>query len=146
MGTASAAKPPPESSWEIRFTVEAERWYMGLSSRDADRIGVVLDRLEEEGPTLGRPRADRIKGSRHHKMKELRSRGGHLRALFAFDSERRAVVLVGGDKTGDWKGWYQRNIKRADERFDKYMRDSGKEGSWRPNPRRAGRRSEGRGL
>lgn len=51
-------------------------------------------------------------------MKELRSSGGNLRALFAFDPRRRAVVLVGGDKTGDWSGWYKRNIPRADRRYD----------------------------
>ena len=35
-----------------------------------------------------------------------------MRALFAFDPRRRAVMLLGGDKTNDWKGWYVRNIPR----------------------------------
>lgn len=64
---------------------------------------------------------DSIKGSRHSNMKELRSFGGHLRALFAFDPKRQAIVLLGGDKTGDWTGWYERNIPLADDLYDDYL-------------------------
>lgn len=56
-------------------------------------------------------------------MKELRSFGGHLRALFALDPKRRAIVLMGGDKTGDWTGWYERNIPAADQLYDHYLRE-----------------------
>ncbi len=100
---------------------QAERWYMRLGPRDAERIAAAFDELERRGPALGRPFADSIRGSRHHNMKELRSIGGNLRALFAFDSSRRAVVLVGGDKTGDWKGWYRRSIPRADALYDQHL-------------------------
>lgn len=57
-------------------------------------------------------------------MKELRpgSTGRtETRALFAFDKARRAVLLVGGDKSGDWRGWYDRNIPIADDRFDEHQ-------------------------
>ena len=57
-------------------------------------------------------------------MKELRpgSTGPtEIRVLFAFDSTRKAILLVGGDKSGDWRGWYQRNIPIADERFDEHQ-------------------------
>jgi hypothetical protein len=54
-------------------------------------------------------------------MKELRSVGGHLRLLFAFDPRRTAIVLLGGDKTGDWAGWYERNIPIADDLYDAYL-------------------------
>jgi hypothetical protein len=64
---------------------------------------------------------DTIKGSRHHNMKELRSVGGHLRALFCFDPLRRAIVLLGGDKRNDWTGWYERNIPTADALYDEYL-------------------------
>jgi hypothetical protein len=76
-------------------------------------------------------------------MKELRSVGGHIRALFAFDPRRRAIVLLGGDKTNDWKGWYERNIPRADKLYDKHLRSlGGTEGRrWTTRPRRAGERS-----
>jgi hypothetical protein len=128
-------------SWEIEFTKEAESWFMALNAKDTSRITAAINRLERTGPTLGRPSVDSIKGSRHHNMKELRSSAGNLRALFAFDRDRRAVILVGGDKTGDWKGWYARNIPRADRLYDDYLRVTGKEASWRPSSRRAGRQS-----
>ena len=54
-------------------------------------------------------------------MKELRSVGGHLRALFCFDPVRNAIVLIGGDKTDDWTGWYERTIPRADDLYDDYL-------------------------
>lgn len=61
-------------------------------------------------------------------MKELRSFGGHLRALFAFDPKRRAIVLLGGDKRHNWTGWYERNIPIADDLFDRQLRDLNEEG------------------
>ncbi len=67
--------------------------------------------------------AKSIKSSRHHEMKELRQ--GHYRALFAFDPRGRAVVLVGGDKTNDWRGWYERNIPVADRLYDQHLRSIG---------------------
>jgi hypothetical protein len=99
-----------------------------------------LDQLAERGPNLGRPGADRIKRSRHHNMKELRSFGGQLRALFAFDPRRTAIVLVGGDKTNNWEGWYRENIPKADRLYDDHLRRIGKEGRW-GDP---GGRSDGR--
>jgi hypothetical protein len=56
-------------------------------------------------------------------MKELRSRGGHLRVLFAFDPKRQAILLVGGDKTNDWEGWYDRNIPVADRLYDDHLKN-----------------------
>ena len=74
---------------------------------------------------LGRPLVDRIEGSRHHNMKELRpgSAGrSEIRVLFVFDPERRAVLLVAGDKAGNWSRWYSRNISVADGRYDEWLR------------------------
>ena len=112
-------------SWDVYFTAEAEEWLLGLSDTDFKAIMTAVELLEERGPTLGRPAVDRIKGSRHHNMKERRSFGGHLRALFAFDPERRAIVLLGGDKTDDWTGWYERNIPLADDLYDRYLEEEG---------------------
>jgi hypothetical protein len=122
-----------QKSWAIEFTPEAERWYMKLGRADTNRMAAAFDLLERSGPGLARPRVDSIKGSRHHNMKELRSVGGNQRALFAFDPRRRAIVLLGGDKTNDWKGWYQRNIPRADKLYDNHLRGLGKDGPW-PGP------------
>jgi hypothetical protein len=131
-------------NWEVVFTPEAERWLKTLNPRDGKRIRAAVKHLEQGGPSLGRPFVDSIKHSRHHNMKELRSPGLNLRALFAFDPRRRAVVLVGGDKTNDWKGWYARNISRADQVYDRHLRDLGKEGPCRHSAARAGNRSDAR--
>jgi hypothetical protein len=123
----------------VRFTEEARTWYLSLRPEERIRVNASINRLRQIGPTLGRPTADRIKGSRHHNMKELRSTGGHLRVLFAFDPRQRAVLLVGGDKTNDWKGWYRTNIPKADKLFEQHLRDNGREGPWR----NGGRTSDG---
>jgi hypothetical protein len=115
----------------VGFTEEAKKWYRSLKPEDKVRVTASINRLWQIGPTLGRPTADRVKGSRHHKMKELRSTGGHLRVLFAFDDRQRAVLLVGGDKTNNWKDWYRENIPKADRLFDEHLRANGGEGPWR---------------
>jgi hypothetical protein len=126
--------------WTVELTPEAEAWYMSLNDQDANRIAAAFDELERRGPGLGRPFVDGIKASRHHNMKEVRSVGGHLRALFAFDPRRHAVVLFGGDKTGAWNEWYRRNIPVADKIYDRHLRSWGEEGPWRG----VGARSAGR--
>ena len=67
---------------------------------------------------------DTVKGSRHANMKELRPRGGNLRLLFAFDTERLGIVLVAGEKTNNWTKWYRANIPIADERFQEHLEHS----------------------
>lgn len=77
--------------------------------------------LREKGPQLGRPLVDTVTASRHRNLKELRpgSTGrSELRVLFAFDPERRAIMLVAGDKAGNWTRWYRRNIPVADDLLD----------------------------
>jgi hypothetical protein len=105
--------------YDVYFTAEAEAWMLALDDNDYDAIMARIELLEERGPGLGRPVADSIEGSRHPNMKELRA--GSMRALFAFDPLRRAIVLVGGDKRDDWTGWYERNIPRADELLDAHL-------------------------
>jgi hypothetical protein len=89
------------------------------------RIWARVELLEVEGPALGRPTVDTIKGSRHLNMKELRvSKGGAIRVLFAFDPQRWAVLLLGGDKAGQWESWYSEAIPVADDLFDQYLRET----------------------
>lgn len=67
---------------------------------------------------------DTVKASRHKNMKDLRpgSTGrSEVRVLFAFDLERKAILLVGGDKSSDWTGWYDKNIPIGDDRFDEHQ-------------------------
>ena len=78
---------------------------------------------------LGRPYADTVNGSRHPNMKELRTqhRGHPLRTLFAFDPRRCAILLIGGDKTGDAQ-FYERMIPLADRLYDEHLASLGREG------------------
>jgi hypothetical protein len=112
-----------EMPWKVETKEPVKQWQRSLDQVTADRFTGTLARLEERGPQLGRPFADTIKGSQHHKMKELRV--GNMRALYAFDARRTAVVLVAGDKTNDWKGWYRRNIPVADRMFEQHQQSIG---------------------
>lgn len=80
-----------------------------------------VDLLEEHGPSLRRPTVGNVVSSRHKNMKELISFGGNLRVLFAFDPLREAIILLGGDKTDDWDGWYADNVPVADDLYDDYL-------------------------
>src|SRR3954453_17097914 len=102
--------------YDVYFTAVAEDWVRALSADDYDSIMARIELLEEHGPGLGRPVVDSVRASRHANMKELRA--GSMRALFAFDPLRQAIVLVGGDKRDDWTGWYERNIPLADDMLD----------------------------
>lgn len=80
--------------------------------------------LETFGPTLGRPHVDTLAGSKHRNMKELRfdADDGAWRVALAFDPERRAILLVAGDKAGvAQRRFYKTLIAKADRRFDKHL-------------------------
>jgi hypothetical protein len=96
--------------------------YVGFSEQDAILTRAIL--LEGEGPTLGRPHADTLTGSKHANMKEMRCNAadGVWRIAFAFDPDRQAILLVGGGKSGvSEKRFYRQLIARADERFDRHL-------------------------
>jgi hypothetical protein len=76
--------------------------------------------LELGGPGLGRPFVDTLKGSRHPNMKELRPHG-NLRILFAFDPRQNAILLLGGDKTGQWEEFCHDAIPKADDLYDMHL-------------------------
>jgi hypothetical protein len=126
-----------ESNRELRLTPEARAWLKTLTPEDANRVTAAMDSLRDGGPTLGRPLVDHVKGSRHHKMKELRT--GTIRMLFVFD-RGGALMLLGGDKRGAWDRWYRRMVPAADRLYDTYRVDHGKGGSqWRQEPLGRGR-------
>ncbi len=114
--------------WAVVATEEFEEWMMSLTDKQYAATMRAISRLEQVGPTLGRPYADTIRNSRFKNMKELRvSSQGALRVLFAFDPERRAVLLLGGDKSKDsrWNDWYVDAIQRADNLFQEHIRKLG---------------------
>jgi hypothetical protein len=85
--------------------------------------------LEDRGSSLARPHADTLKGSRHPNMKELRTQSGGkpIRSFFAFDPRRSAILLIGGDKTGDPR-FYDQMIPIADDLYDEHLKELQKEG------------------
>src|ERR1700688_1842078 len=110
-------------AWQIEFTDEFEAWWNDLSEDEQAEIDAKADLLEDRGPTLSRPHADRIESSRHSNMKEVRGKGDErpLRWLFAFAHNRTALILLGGDKTDD-PAWYDKFVPVADELFDEHLR------------------------
>jgi hypothetical protein len=112
--------------WEIRVTNELLTWINTLDERTRAQVVDAIDRLAEAGPALGRPLVDSIAHSTIRNLRELRpgSAGrSEVRILFAFDPWRSAILLTGGDKSGDWKGWYHRAIPRAEELYEEYLKE-----------------------
>lgn len=117
--------------WEIRVTNELLTWINTLDERTRAQVVDAIDRLAEGGPALGRPLVDSIAHSQIGNLKELRpgSAGrSEVRILFAFDPWRSAILLTGGDKSGDWQGWYRRAIPRAEELYEEYRMEREAEG------------------
>ncbi|HEV8585570.1 MAG TPA: type II toxin-antitoxin system RelE/ParE family toxin [Methylomirabilota bacterium] len=85
-------------------------------------MAVKVELLKRNGPTLRRPHADTIRASRHANMKELivQHAGRPYRILFAFDPRRRAILLIGGDKTGNDR-WYDEYVPIADRLYDEHL-------------------------
>lgn len=114
----------PRTTWNVEFHPACEEWADQLDQGDAEALLAAIRVLRDEGPNLGRPLVDTIQASRHKNMKELRpgSTGRTaIRVLFAFDKMRRAILLVGGDKSGNWTRWYADNIPIADARLDEHQ-------------------------
>lgn len=108
-----------DHGWEVILEPEVSTWILGLPDDTYDRVAAAIDMLAQSGPGLGRPLVDSITGSRHQNMKELRV--GTCRILFAFDPTRHAILLVAGDKRGQWRTWYPPAIILADQRFDQWL-------------------------
>ncbi|CAN5825900.1 hypothetical protein BH24ACT5_BH24ACT5_30550 [soil metagenome] len=100
-------------------------WFGDLDESVQDPIIAVVEMLAEQGPRLDRPHADRIKGSKHHNMKELRPRDAakRCRVLFIFDLRRQAILLIGGDKSGQWAKRYETAIPAAEKLYDEDLNE-----------------------
>lgn len=110
--------------WTVFFHEAFASEFAELPEAVQDALLAHAGLLEQFGPGLGRPRVDTLKGSRHANMKELRfeANGGVWRFAFAFDPNRAAIVLVGGDKSGgSKKRFYRQLLRQADERFDEHI-------------------------
>ncbi|TXE57034.1 type II toxin-antitoxin system RelE/ParE family toxin [Serratia nematodiphila] len=110
--------------WEVKGTDVFDQWFGEQTEALQDEILAVLTILGEHGPNLGRPQVDTLNGSAYTNMKELRIQfaGNPIRAFFAFDPERRAIVLCAGDKTGvNEKKFYKDMIRIADAEYRKHL-------------------------
>jgi hypothetical protein len=115
--------------WEVEYTDEFGDWWSGLSEAEQESVDASVRLLEERGPHLGHPHSSGIARSRHPHMRELRvqHRGRPYRVLYAFDSRRAAILLLGGDKTGNDR-WYEEQVPLADRLYDGHLAALRKEG------------------
>jgi hypothetical protein len=115
------------------MTVEVESFLDALyeSDRDSHRlVNQAILVLEGNGPAEGRPLVDTVTAARISNMKELRppsSGRTEIRILFVFDPYRSAVLLIAGDKSGQWKTWYRSAIPEAERLYENYLDERKKE-------------------
>lgn len=108
--------------WEIEYADEFEVWWNGLTEEEQKDVNATVILLQRFGPLLRRPHSDIVTSSKHSNMKELRIQhaGRPYRVLYAFDSRRCAILLVGGDKTGNDR-WYEEFVPIADRLYDEHI-------------------------
>ncbi len=110
--------------WVVEIGDEFEPEFNALHEDVQMEILALARLLQQFGPRLGRPRVDTLNGSRYANMKELRfsAVGGEWRVGFAFDTKRKAILLVAADKSGSSeKRFYRELIRKADERFSAHL-------------------------
>ena len=108
--------------WDVEVTDEFKTWFGGLTEDEQDAVGVAIGRLEALGLTLGYPHSSQINGSKHGHMRELRIQigGRPFRVFYAFNPKRNAILLIGGDKTGDDR-FYELFVPLADAIYDQHL-------------------------
>lgn len=107
---------------EVEYTDEFEKWWNTLNESEQATVDAYVKMLEGFGIALGYPYSSDIKGSKHSQMRELRPQheGRPYRVLYAFDSRRMAVLLVGGNKTGNNR-WYEEFVPIADKLYKDHL-------------------------
>jgi hypothetical protein len=111
--------------WHVVFSHLVTDWLDGVDESTYEQVFAAVKVLGEEGPSLGRPLVDRVNSSRFHNMKELRPGSvgrTEVRMLFMFDPERKAIILIVGDKSGQWDRWYRKAIPQAEELYEAHLR------------------------
>jgi hypothetical protein len=112
--------------WEVEYTGEFETWWNTLSAKEQASVNAGVMMLETLGPELSYPQSSSIQSSRHKKMRELRTQcnGNPLRSFYAFDPRRVAILLIGGDKTGNDR-FYEIFVPIADRIYDEHLKEIG---------------------
>lgn len=116
------------AKWLLVIHPEVREWLHEIRKLDRETAALIGQAIQHvingRGPDEGRPLVDRIKGSRLRNLKELRpasSGGTEVRILFLFDPARQMLLLVGGDKAGNWQRWYDAAIPLAEARYAEYL-------------------------
>jgi hypothetical protein len=115
--------------WEILMTGQVEEFLDALYEADRDSHRLVNQAilvLERNGPGEGRPLVDSIVASQITNMKGLRPPSAgrtEIRILFVFDPWRSAVLLLAGDKSGQWTRWYREAIPEAEQLYARYLKE-----------------------
>lgn len=114
---------------EVEVTSEFRTWYENLTVEEQAPIYERVALLERVGSDLKRPFVGEIQGSAYA-MKELIIAAGRasFRILFVFDPRRSAVLLLGGDKSGEWNRWYRQAVPKADRLYEDYLAELRNEG------------------
>jgi hypothetical protein len=116
--------------WEIYVTDEVRDWIASLDDGSHRLVVQAIDILADRGPSLDRPLVDHVEHSSVQNLKELRPGSAgrtELRILFVFDPWRSAILLVAGDKSGNWKQWYREAIPRAEHLLEIYLKERAEE-------------------
>jgi hypothetical protein len=111
-------------AWKVELHPEFDPEFDRLCEDVQSELLVMMELLEDFGPSLGRPRVDTLNASKHANMKELRFQAsdGVWRVAFAFDPDRHAILFVAGDKSGaSTARFYKQLISKADKRFDQHL-------------------------
>jgi hypothetical protein len=110
--------------WEVEYTDEFNEWWETLTEDEQKRVAFVVNLLRKAGPSLPFPYSSNVKSSRHKAMRELRSQheGRPLRTFYAFDPRRTAILLIGGEKSGD-DMFYETMVPIADKIYDNYLKE-----------------------
>ena len=113
-----------DRAWDVEFTDEFAAWWDGLTAAEQKSVDFTVNLLQELGPTLRMPPSSGVENSLHTHMRELRIQheGRPYRVLYAFDPRRAAILLIGGNKTGN-KCWYEEYVPRADAIYSRHLRE-----------------------
>jgi hypothetical protein len=111
-------------AWEVEVTDEFREWWDALTEAEQVDVDSYVRQLEERGPMLPYPYSSDVKRSKHGHMRELRPQSGGkpLRVFYAFDPRRTAILLIGGDKTGNDR-FYEQFVPVADRLYDEHLRE-----------------------
>ncbi|MDZ5434687.1 type II toxin-antitoxin system RelE/ParE family toxin [Pseudomonas fluorescens] len=115
--------------WDIEYTDQFGVWWEGLDAQEQASVSASVDLLEFFGPGLRFPHSSDIKCSRFGNLRELRVQhaGRPYRVLYAFDPRRCALLLIGGNKTGQGR-WYDEHVPLADKLYGEHLETLRKEG------------------